>query len=75
MAHPIYFVEVWLPNLRAKTFIEVDRDTHSLSYIQELIRSREIDPIKILEVIEDEGRVSDITAEVLENCQLQQAAE
>ena len=75
MSHPLYFVEIWLPTLRAKTFMEIDRDTNSLSYIQDLIQARQIDPIKILEVCEEDGTVSDITAEVLENCQFQEAAE
>jgi hypothetical protein len=63
MTKPIYLVEV--QNRIGRYFIETDRDSNSLNGILDMIRSGEINPVKILEVDEDMNRVEDITEEVL----------
>lgn len=65
MTKPIYLVEH--QGLRARFFIETDRDSNSLSRILDMIRSGEINPVKILEVDEEMNRVEDITEEVMAN--------
>jgi hypothetical protein len=65
MTKPLYLVECSYGRL-GNAFRETDRDTNSLQSILDLIRSGEINPIKILEIDEEMGRVEDITAEVME---------
>jgi hypothetical protein len=60
---PIYLVEV--QNRIGRFFIECDRDSNSLAGILDMIRSGEINPVKILEVDEEMNRVDDITEEVM----------
>ena len=67
--HPLYFAEVNYGRL-GPAFRETDRDLNSREEIVNLIRSREIDPVRVLEVIEpcDEypnGRVTDVTDELV----------
>lgn len=65
MANPIYMVECSYGRL-GNAFRETDRDSNSLQGILDMIRSGEINPIKILEIDEEAGRVEDITSEVME---------
>ena len=46
-------------------FIECDRDTNSREAAIELIRSGEVDPVKVLEICEDEGTCRDVTADII----------
>lgn len=46
-------------------FLELDRDQNSRQAVIEMIASGEVDPVKILEVCEDDGRVFDVTQEVV----------
>lgn len=69
MAKPLYLVECSYGRL-GNSFRETDRDTNSLAQILELIRSGEIEPVKILEIDEEMNRVEDITAEVMANVAL-----
>ena len=67
--HPLYFAEVSYGRL-GPAFRETDRDLNSRDEILTLIRSREIDPIKIIEVVEPceewpNGRVADVTDEIV----------
>ena len=64
MANTLYLVEV--QNSIGQFFIEVDRDSNSREFILGLIRMGEVDPVKVLEVCEDEGWVRDVTADILE---------
>jgi hypothetical protein len=60
---PLYFVETQHSSL-GRWFIECDRDKNSRAQIIGLIRSGEVDPVKVLEVIEDEGTCRDVTEEL-----------
>jgi len=69
MPLPLYFAEVQYGRL-GPAFRETDRDLNSRAEIVSLIRTREIDPLKIIEVIEPceeypHGRVSDVTDELV----------
>lgn len=64
----LYFVETIFKNARGRAFIECDRDTNSRAHIIGLIRMGEVNPVKILEVIEDEGTCRDVTADILAEC-------
>jgi hypothetical protein len=64
----LYFVETTFNNVRGRAFIECDRDTNSRAHIIGLIRTGEVNPVKILEVIEDEGTCRDVTADILAEC-------
>jgi len=63
MANPIYFIEH--QGLRARYFLEVDRDENSREAVIGLIRTREADPVKVIEVDEAAGTVRDCTAELI----------
>jgi hypothetical protein len=63
MTHPVYLVEH--AGLRARYFIETDRDTNSLKSIVDQIRSGELKPVKIIEMDEDAGTIENITEEVM----------
>ena len=70
MPHPLYFAEVNYRRL-GPAFRETDRDLNSRDEIVTLIRTREIDPLKIIEVTEPceefpQGRVRDVTDELVE---------
>lgn len=62
---PLYFAEALLPRTRARVFLELDRDDNSRADIVARIRSGEIDPVKIIEVDEEDGRVRDVTDEIV----------
>jgi len=66
MSHlsPLYLAEVNLGRL-GKVFLETDRDSNSRSRIVELIRHREHDVIKVLEVDEEAGCVRNVTDEIV----------
>ncbi|MGY4614798.1 hypothetical protein ACVWZ4_000025 [Bradyrhizobium sp. USDA 4472] len=69
MPNALYFAEVNHRRL-GPAFRETDRDLNSRDEIIGLIRSGEIDPLKIIEVVEpcDEypnGRVADVTDEIV----------
>lgn len=68
MANPIYFLETQHSRL-GRWFIEVDRDSNSREHVINLIRTGEHEPIKVLEVCEDEGWVRDITREIVSEAQ------
>jgi hypothetical protein len=63
---PLYFIEHRGKTVRGQWFLECDRDTNSRAGVIDLIRSGEVDPVKVLEVIEDEGFCRDITDELFE---------
>jgi hypothetical protein len=63
MASPLYFIEH--QGLRARYFLEVDRDENSRASVIELIRTREADPVKVIEVDEAAGTVRDVTEEFI----------
>lgn len=54
----------------AKYFLEIDRDSNSRQAVIDMIRSGEVDPVKVLEVCEDEGTVRDITGEIVVEARL-----
>mgnify|MGYP001575497631 CR=1 FL=1 len=58
----LYFVETQSSKL-GRWFVECDRDSNSREYVLGLIRSGEVDPVKVLEVNEDEGTCRDVTEE------------
>jgi hypothetical protein len=60
---PIYLVEH--QGLRARYFVETDRDSNSRAQVIGLIRSGEVNPVKVIEVCEDEGTVRNVTEEFL----------
>jgi hypothetical protein len=62
---PLYFIEVRSPRIRGPWFLEVDRDSNSRAHVIGLITSGDVEPVKIIEVNEDEGRVRDVTDEIL----------
>jgi hypothetical protein len=69
MPNPLYFAEVQYGRL-GPAFRETDRDLNSRAEIITLIRSGEIDPIKIIEVTEPcdeypQGRVADVTDDLV----------
>lgn len=66
MAKPLYFIETTSPRIRGAWFIECDRDQNSRAHVIGLIRSGEVDPVKVLEVDEDAGTCRDVSAEILE---------
>ncbi len=63
MATPLYFVENDFGKI-GRSFVELDRDTNSRAAVVALIVSGELNPIKILEVIEDENSCRDVTEDV-----------
>lgn len=68
MADPLYFLETTFKNVRGRAFIECDRDTNSRAHIIGLIRTGEVNPVKILEIDEEAGSCSDVTADILAEC-------
>lgn len=65
MANVLYLAEVNLGGRLGRTFIETDRDTNSREHVVSLIRNRDIDPVKVLEVDEDAGTCRDVTDELI----------
>lgn len=61
---PLYLAECNYRSLGC-AFRETDRDSNSRSEIIGLIKSGEIDVIKVLEIDETEGSVRDVTAEIV----------
>lgn len=64
MTNPLYLVEASFGSI-GRAFIETDRDKNSRKHVVELISSGEVDPVKVLEVCEDEGTCRDVTADIL----------
>jgi hypothetical protein len=60
---PLYFVEH--QGRKARYFLEADRDSNSRRAVIDLIRSREVEPVKVLEIDEIEGTCRDVTAEIV----------
>jgi hypothetical protein len=60
---PIYLIEH--QGLRARYFLEIDRDSNSRSSVIQMIREKQCDPVKILEVDEDAGTVRDVTDDLV----------
>lgn len=73
---PLYLIEASFGRL-GRAFIETDRDTNSRAYVIGLISSGEVKPVKVLEIIEDEGTCRDVTEELTAEASAQalQAAE
>lgn len=61
---PLYLIEADFGRI-GRAFIETDRDTNSRAHVIELIRSGEVKPIKVLEIVEDEGTCRDVTDEFI----------
>ena len=59
MTHPIFLIEAQFG--RGRAFIETDRDQNSRVFALGLIRSGDVDCIKVLEIDEDAGTVRDCT--------------
>jgi hypothetical protein len=57
-----------------QAFRETDRDQNSRSEIVDLIRTREIDVIKVIEIDEVEGTCRDVTDELVSEAALRVAA-
>lgn len=71
---PLYLAECSYGR-HGNAFRETDRDSNSRSAIIDLIRTGEIDVVKIIEIDEVEGSVRDVTAElVAEAMDLREAA-
>jgi hypothetical protein len=70
---PIYFAEVSYGRL-GNAFRETDRDRNSRDEIVSLIRSGEIEVVKIIEINEINGTVFDVTDELVEEAMLQRVA-
>lgn len=64
MTNVLYFIETQSSRL-GRWFIECDRDSNSRADAIELIRSGEVDPVKVLEICEDEGTCRDVTDEFI----------
>jgi hypothetical protein len=60
---PLYFIEH--QGRRGRWFLELDRDENSRAAVIEAIRTKNADPVKILEVDEDAGTVRDVTDELV----------
>jgi len=65
MTNPLYFIETQSPRIRGPWFTEVDRDTNSRAAVIDLIRTGEVDPVKVLEIDEDAGSCRDVTEEIV----------
>ncbi len=58
----LYLIEANFGRL-GRSFIETDRDTNSRAFALNLIRTGEVNPVKVLEINEDEGTVRDVTGD------------
>lgn len=74
MTNPIYLIETRHERL-GRWFIETDRDSNSRSHVIGLIRSGQVDPVKVIEVCEDENTCRDVTADILEEVEAMEANE
>lgn len=63
MPAPLYFVEHQGKHVRGKWFIELDRDSNSRAAVIEMIRSGEVDAVKVLEIDEEANSCRDVTEE------------
>jgi hypothetical protein len=64
MTKPLYLIEASFGRL-GRAFIETDRDENSRQHVISLIATGEANPVKVLEVCEDEGWVRDVTDDIL----------
>jgi hypothetical protein len=60
---PIYLIEH--QGRRARYFLEIDRDSNSRASVIKMIREKQCDPVKIIEVDEDAGSCRDVTDELV----------
>jgi hypothetical protein len=60
---PIYLIEH--QGRRARYFLEIDRDSNSRASVVQMIREKQCDPVKIIEVDEDAGSCRDVTDELV----------
>jgi hypothetical protein len=60
----LYFIETKSARL-GRWFIECDRDSNSRDSAIKMIRSGEVDPVKVLEIDEGAGTCRDVTEEFL----------
>lgn len=70
---PLYFAECNYRRL-GNAFRETDRDQNSRSEIIDLIRTGEIDVVKVIEVDEVSGTVCDVTDEMVSEAMMARAA-
>ena len=61
----LYFVEQRSPRVRGAWFGELDRDTNSRQSTIDAIRTKDVDPVKVLEVDERAGTCRDVTDEIM----------
>ena len=64
MTSPLYLIEASFGRL-GRAFIETDRDANSRAHVIGLIRSGEVKPVKVIEIVEDEGTCRDVTEDIL----------
>jgi hypothetical protein len=67
---PLYLVENEFGGRLGRGFLELDRDTNSRAEVVRRIRTRDIDPVKVLEVIEPcddypTGKVTNVTDDLI----------
>lgn len=70
---PLYLAEVNLGRL-GRVFIETDRDSNSRDHVISLIASREIEPVKVLEIDEEANSCRDVTSEIIDEAAMLRAA-
>jgi hypothetical protein len=64
MTNSVFFIEANFGRY-GKSFIATDRDSNSRAHVIELIRSGEVNAVKVIEVCEDQGTVRDVTECIL----------
>ena len=67
----LYFIETQSVR-QGRWFLETDRDSNSREHVIDLIRRRDVYPVKILEVCEGEGTVRDVTDELIDEACLEE---
>jgi len=72
-AHPLYLAECSYGRY-GRAFRETDRDANSREEIVALIRSGEIDIVKVIEIDEVAGTCSDVTDEIVSEATMREAA-
>lgn len=70
--HPLYLAECSYGRL-GNAFRETDRDRNSRAEIVDLIRTGEIDVVKVIEIDEVEGICRDVTDEIVMEAMIQYA--
>ena len=73
MSDPLYFIEIHGLKIRGRWFLEADRD-ETRADVLKTIRECGSQVVKVLEVIEDEGTVRDVTADIKAEAGVREAA-